>query len=106
MAKRTRVIMVDDLDGEEIDGIGKTVTFAHGGLSHEIDLNEANAQKLHEALAPYVAAARRIDTRRAPTAEAKPDLPAIRAWAKEHGVKVSERGRVSKHVQDAYLAAR
>lgn len=106
MAKRTRVIMVDDLDGVEIDGVAKTVTFAHGGNSYEIDLTETNAQKLNEALAPYIAAARRIDTRRAAAAAAaKPDLPAIRAWAKEHGVKVSERGRVSKEVQDAYLAA-
>lgn len=105
MAKRTRVIMVDDLDGAEIDGVGKTVTFAHAGITYEIDLTEINAQRLDAALAPYIAAARRIDTRRAAAAPAKPDLPAIRAWAKEHGVKVSERGRVSKEVQDAYRAA-
>lgn len=104
MAKRTRIIMVDDLDGQEIDGDGKTVTFSHGGNAYEIDLAESNARKLAEALAPYIAAARRVDTRRSATA-AKPDLPAIRAWAKEHGVKVSERGRVGKEVQDAYRAA-
>lgn len=104
MAKRTRVIMVDDLDGEEIDGIAKTVRFVHAGTAYEIDLNHTNAQKLDEALAPYIAAARRIDNRR-PATVAKPDLPAIRAWAKERGVKVSERGRVSKEVQDAYFAA-
>lgn len=107
MAKRTRIVMVDDLDGEEIDGVAKTVTFAHGGNAYEIDLTETNAQRLNEALAPYIAAARRIDRRRtAAGAEAKPDLAVIRAWAKERGVKVSERGRVSKEVQDAYLAAR
>ena len=104
MAKRTRVIMVDDLDGEEIDGVAKTVTFAHAGNAYEIDLTETNAHKFDEALAPYIAAARRIDNRR-PLPVVKPDLPAIRAWAKEHGVKVSERGRVSKEVQEAYLAA-
>lgn len=104
MAKRTRIIMVDDLDGQEIAGPGKTITFAHGGNSYEIDLTESNASKLNEALAPFIAAARRIDTRRS-SALVKPDLSAIRAWAKEHGVKVSERGRVSKEVQEAYRAA-
>lgn len=103
MAKRTRVILVDDLDGEEISGSGKTITFAHGGTAYEIDLTESNAQRLSEALAPFIAAARRVDPRRA--SAVKPDLPAIRAWAKEHGVKVSERGRVSKEVQEAYRAA-
>jgi len=104
MAKRTQVIMVDDLDGEEMDGSGQTITFAHGGNAYEIDLTESNAKKLSDALAPYIAAARRVGNRRGVGPE-KPDLPAIRAWAKEEGIKVSERGRVSKDVQDAYRAA-
>jgi hypothetical protein len=105
MAKRTQVITVDDLDGNEIDGDAKTITFAHGGNAYEIDLTETNAQKLHDALAPYIAAARKVGGRRAASAPDKPDLPAMRAWAKEHGIKVSERGRVSQEVQDAYRAA-
>jgi hypothetical protein len=102
MARRTQVIMIDDLDGEEIVGDGKTITFAHGGSSYEIDLTESNARKLHDALAPFIAAARRVTAR---AMSDKPDLPAMRAWAKQHGIKVSERGRVSQHVQDAYRAA-
>ncbi|MET0695357.1 MAG: Lsr2 family protein [Propionibacteriaceae bacterium] len=105
MAKRTQVIMVDDLDGEEMDSAGKTISFAHGGNAYEIDLTESNAKKLQEALAPYVAAARRVGNRRSAVSTEKPDLPAMRAWAKERGIKVSERGRVSQDVQDAYRAA-
>jgi hypothetical protein len=29
----------------------------------------------------------------------------MRTWAKAHGIKVSERGRVSQEVQDAYRSA-
>ena len=105
MAKRTQVIMVDDLDGEEIDSGGKTILFAHGGNTYEIDLTETNAKKLQDALAPYIAAARRVGSRRPSPIDVKPDLPAMRAWAKERGIKVSERGRVSQDVQDAYRAA-
>jgi len=103
MAKRTQVILVDDLDGQEINGNGRTVTFGHGGHAYEIDLTDLNAQKLHDALAPFVAVARQVGDRT--SFHAKPDLPAIRLWAKERGIKVSERGRVSRHVQDAYRDA-
>lgn len=105
MAKRTQVIMVDDLNGEEMNGDGRTITFAHGGSSYEIDLTESNARQLHEALAPYIAAARRVGGRRSSAANEKPDLPAMRTWAKQNGIKVSERGRVSQEVQQAYYSA-
>ena len=42
------------------------------------------------------------------SATAKPDknqLGAVRAWARENGHKVSDRGRVSQEVLDAYKAA-
>jgi len=105
MAKRTQVIMVDDLDGSEMNGEGKTISFAHGGNAYEIDLSETNAQKLSDALAPFVASARRVGGRRLATATDKPDLHAMRTWAKAHGIKVSERGRVSQEVQNAYRSA-
>jgi hypothetical protein len=33
------------------------------------------------------------------------DTAAVREWARENGHEVSERGRVSKKIIDAYLAA-
>jgi hypothetical protein len=105
MAKRTEVIMVDDLDGRELNGEGKTITFSHGGNAYEIDLSETNARRLEEALAPFVASARRVGGRRLATSTDKPDLHAMRTWAKAHGIKVSERGRVSQDVQNAYRSA-
>ena len=43
-----------------------------------------------------------------PGGEAAPvgsDLAAVRAWAKDNGFEVSERGRISQKVTDAYSAA-
>ena len=115
MAQKTIVRMVDDLDQRELDGDGQTIRFALDQTHYEIDLSEQNAQKLHEALAPFIAAGRRVSSRSGgsnaspvPTSSNKVDtshLQAMRQWAKDHGMKVAERGRVSKEVQEAYRAA-
>ncbi|MDQ1304823.1 MAG: hypothetical protein QG671_651 [Actinomycetota bacterium] len=110
MAQKVQVILTDDLDGGEAD---ETVAFALDGVSYEIDLSEANAEALREALAAYVEAARRIGgraTRRSAGAKSRPaservDLSDLRAWARENGYQVSDRGRVSSEVRAAYEAA-
>jgi hypothetical protein len=111
MSRRTIVQLEDDLTGGEAE---ESVTFALDGRSFEIDLNERNASKLREALAPYIAAGRglrgggaRTAARRAPGSYAGSELdPAVvRAWAQENGLSVSTRGRVSRELREAYLAA-
>lgn len=49
-------LLEDDLDAGEAS---RTVAFDLDGEADEIDLNEANAAQLREALAPFVGAARR-----------------------------------------------
>jgi hypothetical protein len=112
MAQKTRVILVDDIDGEEITDGGETLQFGLDGVTYEIDLNDKNAAKLRDALSFYIAHARRVGGRRQTsrsgggTASARgSDLQKIREWAKENGYKVSDRGRISKEVQEAYAAA-
>lgn len=115
MATITTTTLVDDLDGSEA---ADTVAFALDGVSYEIDLNEENAEKLRDALAGYVAGARRVDgSRRAGRAKAAkpargsrtaPDreqTAAIREWARANGFEVSERGRLSANVLAAFEAA-
>lgn len=110
MARTTVVQLVDDLDGSEIDD-GETVTFSHQGVAYEIDLGSANAQRLHDALAPYIAAGRQVGTRRTSTVTSGPSagdreqLQAIRTWGRENGFTVNDRGRVSKELHEAYHAA-
>jgi hypothetical protein len=108
MARKTVVKLIDDLDGAEIED-GQTITFAHQGVTYEIDLGTKNAQKLHNALAPYIAAARRVGGRRSsPAGTATADreqLQAIRDWGRRNGFTVNDRGRISSELQDAYHAA-
>ena len=111
VAQKVQVILTDDLDGGEAE---ETVQFAIDGVSYEIDLSAANAEALREAVAAYVEAGRRVggrSTRRAaaapkerPAAE-RADLTDVRAWARENGFQVSDRGRVSGEIRAAYEAA-
>ena len=112
MAQRTRVILEDDLDGGQAD---QTIQFGIHGTTYEIDLSEANMEKLDQALRPFISAGRRVSggrsssvSRRSSGAPKKTDpeqLKAIRQWAKDNGQKVSDRGRISADVVAAYEAA-
>jgi hypothetical protein len=116
MAQVTKVRLVDDLDGSEAD---ESVEFTLDGMSLEIDLSKDNAAKLRDILAPYVAAGRRGDRRPArrqqrvekvpadPVVPAAPAAPRestgpIREWAAANGFAVSDRGRISAEVTEAY----
>ncbi|WP_272027858.1 histone-like nucleoid-structuring protein Lsr2 [Kocuria rosea] len=108
MAQKVEVRLEDDLDGGPAD---TTLTFALDGKDYEIDLSEANAEKLRGVLHPYAAAGRRTTrgggphgTRTRP-AGSDPDTAKIRAWAKANGHEVSDRGRIHQHIRDAYYAA-
>jgi hypothetical protein len=99
---------VDDIDG---DGATETVAFSYRGADYEIDLSEKSAAALDEALAPYLVNARRVRNKPAThrRAAAKSSVPAgpreVRAWAKSHGIEVSDRGRISADVMRQYQAA-
>jgi hypothetical protein len=114
MAERTYTVLEDDIDGGEA---AEKVLFGLDGAQYEIDLSDDNAAKLREALAPYVAHARRASRRGATRAARGPSRPGrgrekgegspaeIRAWARENGWDVPDRGRVSSEVRAAYEAA-
>ena len=110
MAQKVNIILVDDLDGSEAT---ETVSFALDGTSYEIDLNDGNAQALREALSGYIGHARKASGgarsgRRSSarsTASASSHTKDVREWAKSQGMDVSERGRISADVQQAYDAA-
>jgi hypothetical protein len=97
-----------DIDG---DNATETVAFSYRGAHYEIDLSEKHAAALDEALAPYLANARRVRTK--PTtprrSAAKASVPAgpreVRAWARNQGIEVSDRGRISADVMRRYHEA-
>jgi hypothetical protein len=108
VASRTIIEVMDDLDGSKAD---ETIHFALEGTEFEIDLSKAHAEGLRGALDPYMQAGRKTGTRRdgrrrsGSAARDHDQTAAIREWAKTHGLKVSDRGRISAEVQDAYNAA-
>ena len=86
------------------------MSFALDGVAYEIDLNDGNAQQLRDQLAVWTDKARRVGGRRTTgtrisSSSASNETTNIRAWAKENGYEVSERGRISKEILEAYDAA-
>jgi hypothetical protein len=118
MAQQTTVRFIDDLDGSDASG---TVEFGLEGKDYEIDLSDDNAAKLRDALAPFIEAGRKAGGRSSgrgrgrraqrqavedsPVRSNREDTAAIREWARAHGHKVNDRGRISKSVLEAYRAA-
>lgn len=111
MAQRVNIVLTDDLDGSDAT---QTITFGLDGAEYEIDLSDAHADDLRNALAQYVAAARKSSARGSATRGRRraASTPAsgtsandIRQWAQEQGMTVSSRGRVPAEVRAAYEAA-
>jgi hypothetical protein len=111
VAQKVQVLLVDDLDGGDAD---ESVTFALDGVTYEIDLTTANADKLRGLLTPYLESGRRTGGRagrgrgavKVPRgASAGQDTAKIRAWAKEEGYDVNDRGRVPASIREAYEKA-
>lgn len=118
MAKQQQVTVVytDDVSGESLEQDAvTTVDFALEGTSYEIDLSEANAAALRDDLATWIAHARKVTGARrgartpAPRAARagadREQNQAVREWARAQGHEVSERGRISATIMDAYQAA-
>ena len=124
MARQTTVILIDDLDGTEA---GESLDFGLDGVEYEIDLNDEHAGTLRDRLAPFVASARRVGSRRrATSSKTTPTLPsnsrtssarragsapatvdreqnkAIREWAARHGHPLGARGRIPSAVSEAF----
>ncbi len=108
--KKTIVTVTDDLDGSEG---ADTVQFGLDGNSYLIDLSDDNADRLRDALAPYIKVAQKVGRLGAgPRPAAKPTQragreqnQAIREWAANNGYSISERGRIPSTITEAYRAA-
>lgn len=99
-------VAVDDLDGHT--GIDvRPVSFGLDGVWFEISLGAANAVRLRAALDRFVRAARRVPgVAPLPVSAVEAHLArAVRRWARERGYRVSDRGRLSAIVLEAYARA-
>jgi len=108
MAQRIQTILEDDIDGGPAD---ITIQFSYQGAQYEIDLSQRNEEKFVKALEPFTINARKTSggRRSNPKTGVKTDkqyLQAVREWARANGHTVSDRGRISQEVRDAYDASR
>jgi hypothetical protein len=119
MAQKVQVLLVCDLHEDEVEGV-ETVAFGLDGSSYEIDTCEEHGAELRDAFARFVGAARRAGrptggsgprkasgrpSRPAASGSDRERVQAIREWARSHGHTVSERGRLSAAVIEAYEKA-
>jgi hypothetical protein len=105
MAKTTVVTVTDDIDGSEG---AETVSFSFGGQNYEIDLSAKNLDRFKKGLQPFIDSGRKVGRQSAGRSgrgrTARKDSSAIRAWAAEQGLAVSERGRIPASVVAKYEA--
>jgi nucleoid-associated protein Lsr2 len=109
VAQKIQTVFIDDLDGSAAEG---TVRFGLDGAEYEIDLNAEHARALRDALARYVAAARRArGSARRPARSGRRaradgvDSTEVREWAKAQGIDVKDRGRVPAELVVKFKAA-
>ena len=106
MAQNVTAVLEDDPAGGPAE---QTIRSTSEGTGCEIELNAKNAATFSKQLAPCIAHARRAGRAHprspGPTAAGRQRPGDIRAWAKEHGLAVSARGRIPASVADQYNAA-
>ena len=111
VAQKTVVVMTDDLTGGDAT---QTIHFSLDNSEYVIDLNDKNAAALRSDFEKYIEAGRKHKAEAGAArprrgAAARPasgvDTAVVREWARSNGHEVSERGRVSKKIIEAYLAA-
>jgi hypothetical protein len=115
MAKRTITELIDDLDGSPAE-VSREIVL--DGVAYAVDLSAVNSARLDEALAPFIGAGSKIDrggprlrlvrpsdTARATSPADRERNAAVRAWAAEQGLALSDRGRIKSEILDAYETA-
>ena len=97
-------------DGPITDGV-ITVEFGFNGRTFETELCPVHVEEYNTWMSDYLTHGARVKSggrakaagaAKAVRQRASHDVGSIRAWAKEHGHKVSERGRIPSEVKKAY----
>ncbi len=114
VALHTSIVLFDDFDATT-DGV-TSHQFALDGVTWEIDLSEANLNRLREALRPFQTAGRRLPASRTTRAAARiggddrPATKAIRRWWLDNRDRAdlpafASSGRIPAAVKHAYRDA-
>ena len=121
MAKTVRIFLTCDLHGQndQVEGMA-SIAFGYEGKLLELDVCRQHFDQFTETVSPWATAARSYGTFGAPPMESegkprtrressgesrsmsKAQLAAVRDWARSNGLTVSERGRISAKVIEAF----
>lgn len=110
MAQKVSVTYACDFDSKEIpQGQHRVRKFSLDGRDYEIDLCLKHSDKFDEAIGRFAERARKVSgrqprTKRRTTAHRQRSAR-IRAWAKDSGIGVSDRGRIPADVVSRYEAS-
>jgi hypothetical protein len=108
MAQKIQTLFIDDIDGGEAE---RTVRFGLDGTDYEIDLSTQHNEELRAALGTYLSHARKVGgtarrvAARGGRKSSSVDTVAVRAWARENGYDIKDRGRVPADLVAKYQAA-
>lgn len=106
MSKRTVVTVDCDGLGGRHSGDVATIQIGIDGASYEIDLCAAHLKPVDETLTMIVRQGRKVTARQSPrrqrSSSPRQNSSAVREWANQNGMKVSERGRIPANVLSAY----
>jgi hypothetical protein len=109
MATRTEVHTLSDISGAED---ASAVEFALQGTAYSIDLTKAEQAELFRLLSPYVEKGRKLRGRARRSSDsgmgrsANPGIyNLVKDWGRANGHQVSDRGRPSKALVEAYEKA-
>ena len=103
MAQKVSVTYACDFDQKEIpDGQHRLRRFSIDGREYEIDLCMKHSERFDDAVGRFASHARKAAARlpraKRRTAAHRKHSAEVRAWAKEQGLAVSERGRIPADV--------
>ena len=125
MGRRVITTFVCDLCGVDLGPDRQRVEFGTGEVLYRLDLCPRDGREIGDALARWRSAGtstgryrsfgepqqldrvERPATRSSPAPERSPfEVAAIRRWARDQGIEVSDRGRIAKAVIDQFDRAR
>jgi nucleoid-associated protein Lsr2 len=106
MAQKVSVLLLCDLHANgDVEAV-ETLRFGLGSATYEVDVCTMHAGELRGKIQPYADHARRANgtrpRRRSRGAADRAHTAEVRAWAKEHGHQLSDRGRIPATVAAEY----
>jgi predicted xylose isomerase-like sugar epimerase len=100
-------IITDDLTGEQVAEDVKPTDVRVNGEDYSVYLGPESMETFIAFLkgeAPLLQVQQRPAARRSAPARGKSNAAEIRAWAKDQGLQVPDRGRIPQEVMDAWNA--